>query len=203
MRKALVGISVFTLMASTTLMGDPLKSTLMSTGKNDTPVVNLDNLDLAKKKKKSRPETAVVATIGGEDVIKKQVNKYLALRTQGHMTDFDDLPNNEQKLALINEMAIPLLAAQKAQKELSAEEKNAAMSRFWMQKSLASTEVTDEEAKNAYDKLTKAAKEAAKKQSKEAPKLPKFEEAKREIMLQLAQEKIVKALLSDGKIKLK
>ena len=203
MRKTLVGISIFACMATTNLMADPLKSSLMSAGKNDTPMVSLDNLDLAKKNQESRPETTVVATINGEDVIKKQADKYLALRTQGHMTNFDELPNDEQKLGLVNEMAIPLLAAKKAQKELTPEERNAAISRFWMQKTLASTEVTEEEAKKAFDELVKTANEAAKKQSKEAPKFPTFEEAKREVMIQLAQEKVVKALLEEGQVKLK
>jgi hypothetical protein len=72
-----------------------------------------------------------------------------------------------------------------------------------MQKKLSTTKVTEEEAKKAYEELTKAVKEAAKKQSKEEPKLPKFDEAKREIMLQLAQDKVTKELLQSGKVKLK
>ena len=185
------------------LSADALKNSLMSAGKDDTPMVNLDNLNLAKKEKQSRADSAVVATINGENITKEQADQYLALRTQGRATDFDKLPSDEQRRALINEMAVPNLAAMKAHKELSAEEKNAAISRFWMQKKLATTKVTDEEAKKAYDELIKAVKEAAKKQSKEEPKLPTFEEAKREIMLQLAQDKVTKELLENGKVELK
>ena len=166
-------------------------------------MVNLDNIDLAKKEQKSRADSAVVATINGDNITKEQADKYLALRTQGRVTDFDKLPSNEQRLALINEMAIPNLAAMRAQKELSGEEKSAAISRFWMQKKLSTTKVTEDEAKKAYEELIKAVKEAAKKQSKEEPKMPKFEEAKREIMLQLAQDKVTKELLESGKVKLK
>ncbi|MDM5271124.1 hypothetical protein PGH07_02955 [Sulfurovum sp. zt1-1] len=203
MKKNLVGVSVAILLSVSGLSADPLKNSLMSAGKDDTPMVNLDNLNLAKKEKQSRAGSAVVATINGENITKEQADKYLALRTQGRATDFDKLPSNEQRLALINEMAVPNLAAIQAHKDLSAEEKNAAISRFWMQKKLSTTKVTEEEAKKAYDELTKAVKEAAKKQSKEEPKLPTFEEAKREIMLQLAQDKVTKELLENGKVTLK
>ena len=203
MKKTLVSASVAILFSVSGLSADSLKNSLMSADKDDTPMVNLDNLNLAKKEKKSRADSAVVATINGENITKEQADKYLALRTQGRATDFDKLPSDDQRLALVNEMAVPNLAAMQAHKELSAEEKNAAISRFWMQKKLSTTKVTDEEAKKAYDKLIKAVKEAAKKQSKEEPKLPKFEEAKREIMLQLAQDKVTKALLENGKVKLK
>ncbi|MFT7878841.1 MAG: hypothetical protein ABXS91_00455 [Sulfurimonas sp.] len=203
MKKTLVSASVAILFSVSALSADSLKNSLMSADKDDTPMVNLDNIKLDKKENKSRADSAVVATINGDNITKEQADKYLALRTQGRATDFDKLPSDEQRLALINEMAVPNLAAMQAHKELSAEEKNAAISRFWMQKKLSTTKVTDEEAKKAYDKLIKAVKESAKKQSKEEPKLPKFEEAKREIMLQLAQDKVTKALLENGKVKLK
>lgn len=203
MKKNLLGASVAILISISGVSADSLKNSLMSADKDDTPMVNMDNLKLDKKKKTSRPDSAVVATIDGENITKEQADQYLALRTQGRATDFDKLPGDEQRLALINEMAVPNLAAMKAHKELSAEEKNAAISRFWMQKKLSTTKVTEEEAKKAYDNLIKMVKEAAKKQSKEEPKLPKFEEAKREIMLQLGQEKITKELLKNGKVKLK
>ena len=60
-------------------------------------------------------------------------------------------------------MSVPLLAAIKAQKELSNEEKSAALSKMWMQKQIMTTQVSDDEAKKAYDTLVKKAKEAAKK----------------------------------------
>ncbi|UFH58710.1 hypothetical protein [Sulfurovum mangrovi] len=203
MKKNLLSASAAVLLCVSGLSADSLKNSLMSAGKEDTPMVNLDNIDLAKKEQKSRADSAVVATINGDNITKEQADKYLALRTQGRVTDFDKLPSNEQRLALINEMAIPNLAAMRAQKELSGEEKSAAISRFWMQKKLSTTKVTEDEAKKAYEELIKAVKEAAKKQSKEEPKMPKFEEAKREIMLQLAQDKVTKELLESGKVKLK
>ncbi|MDD2451718.1 hypothetical protein [Sulfurovum sp.] len=203
MKKNLVGAGVAILISLSGLSADTLKNSLMSADKDDTPMVNLDNLKLDKKEKQSRSDSAVVATINGQNITKEQADKYLALRTQGRATDFDKLSSDQQRLALINEMAVPNLAAVKANEELNAEEKKAAISRFWMQKKLSTTKVTEEEAKKAYDDLIKAVKEAAKKQSKEAPKLPTFEEAKREIMLQLAQEKITKELLKNGKVKLK
>lgn len=203
MKKNLVGAGAAIVISISGLSADALKNSLMSAGKDDTPMVNLDNLKLDKKEQNKRADSAVVATINGENITKEQADQYLALRTQGRMTDFDKLPGDEQRLALINEMAIPNLAAIKANEELNTEEKKAAISRFWMQKKLSTTKVTEEEAKKAYDELIQKVKEAAKKQSKEEPKMPTFEEAKREIMLQLAQDKVTKDLLENGKVKLK
>lgn len=205
MKKTLLGMSAAACLMSVNLSADPLKNSLMAAPQENKPIVSLDTVKAAPKaapKKKSRSDDAVIATINGENVAKEQADKYLALRTQGHMTDFDDLPK-EQKQALVNEMSVPLLAAIKANKELSNEEKSAALSKMWMQKKIMTTEVSDEEAKKAYDTLVKKAKEAAKKAKKEEPKLPTFEQAKREVKLQLAQEKVVKALLTEGKVTLK
>jgi len=205
MKKTLLGMSAAAFLLTVNLSADPLKNTLMAAPQENKPIMSLDNMGAAKKpaeQPKSRPDDAVVATINGENVSKEQADKYLALRTQGHLTDFDKLPK-DQRQALVNEMSVPLLAAIKAQKELSNEEKSAALSKMWMQKQIMTTQVSDDEAKKAYDTLVKKAKEAAKKAKKEEPKLPSFEEAKREVMLQLAQEKVVKALLTEGKVLLK
>jgi hypothetical protein len=199
MKKILLTAGLATLLMSTNVVADSLKNSLMSAGEKDTPMVNLDNLKSKKKvvKKKSRPDNAVVATINGQNVTKEQTDKYLALRTQGRATDFDKL-NKEQRLALVKEMSVPLLAAMKAHKELSVEEKNAALSRLWMQKKISMTKVEDKEAKKAYDKI----KAQAKKSKKDA-KIPTFEEAKQQIKMQMAQEKVIDALIKEGKVSLK
>jgi hypothetical protein len=200
MKKILLTAGLATLLMSTNVVADSLKNSLMSAGEKDTPMVNLDNLKAKKKvvkKQKSRADDAVVATINGQNVIKEQTDQYLALRTQGRATDFDKL-NKEQRLALVKEMSIPLLAAMKAQKELSVEEKNAALSRLWMQKKISMTKVEDKEAKKAYDKI----KAQAKKSKKDA-KVPTFEEAKQQIKMQMAQEKVIDALIKEGKVSLK
>ncbi|MFT7824531.1 MAG: hypothetical protein ABXS92_07200 [Sulfurimonas sp.] len=204
MKQTLFAAGLSTLLVTGTLIADPLKSSLMSAGQKDTPMVNLDNLNVAKKpvkKQKSRPDDTIVASINGKNVTKEQADEYLAARSQGKAIDFDKLPK-QQRQALINEMSIPFLAAIKAHKELNDEEKNAALSRMWMQKKIATTEVSDKEAKAAYDQLIKSAKEAAKKSKKEA-KLPKFEQAKQRIKLQIAQDKVLEALVKEGKVVLK
>lgn len=204
MKNTLLAAGLSTLLVTGVLIADPLKNSLMSAGQKDTPMVNLDNLNVAKKpakKKKSRPDDAVVASINGKDVTKEQADQYLAARSQGKVIDFDKLPK-KQRQALINEMSIPFLAAMKAHKELNDEEKNMALSRMWMQKKIATTDVSDKEAEAAYKKLVKGAKEAAKKSDKEA-KLPTFEQAKQQIKLQIAQEKVLEALLKEGKVVLK
>ncbi len=204
MRKILVAAGVATLLMSTNLVADALKNSLMSAGEKDTPMVNLDNIKATKtatKKETKRPDDAVVATINGQDVIKEQTDQYLALRTQGHATDFDKL-NKEQKLALVKEMSVPLLATTKALQELSTEEKNAAISKFWMQKKIATTEIDDKEAKKAYDKIKTMSEKEAKKSKKEV-KIPPFEEVKQQLKMQIAQEKVIEALVKEGKVTLK
>lgn len=204
MKKILLTAGLATVLMHTNLAADPLKSSLMSAGEKDTPMVNLDNMKVNKKvakKHKSRPDDAVVATINGQDLIKVQADKYLALRTKGRATDFDKL-NKEQRLTLVKEMSVPLLAAMKAQKELSTQEKNAALSRLWMQKKITSIKVSDAEAKKAYKKI-KEINEKVAKQSKKEIKTPTFEQAKQRIKIQLAQEKVIKALVKEGKVSLK
>jgi hypothetical protein len=90
------------------------------------------------------------------------------------------------------------LAAVAAEKGLTAKEKEAAIAGFWMQKKMSSVGLSDDEVKAAYDKMVEAAKAAKSKQQ-----IPPFEAAKNSIMMQLKQEKVVKELMKNAKIKLK
>lgn len=137
-----------------------------------------------------------VATVNGMDITVEEVNNALYSMTQGKMS-WDQLPD-EGKKQLIERMAVAKLIAAESKKSLNDKEKEAALSAYWMQKKMSTTEVTDKEAEDAYNKMKKAAKEAKSKQE-----IPAFEMVKNSIKMQLAQEKVVSSVMKNAKIKVK
>ncbi|MBT8349008.1 MAG: hypothetical protein HKP62_06160, partial [Sulfurovum sp.] len=99
---------------------------------------------------------------------------------------------------LIEMMAPAKLVAAESKKSLTDKEKEAALAGFWMQKKMATTEVTDKEAEDAYNKMKKAAKEA-----KSTQEIPPLDAVKNNIKMQLAQEKVVAELMKSAKINVK
>jgi len=141
-------------------------------------------------------ETA--GTINGIDVSVEEANKALSVISRGQATwNTISHPQKEQVLKMI---APSKLAAVKAEKELSEEEKKIALSNLWMQKKIASiqSKISDDEAKKMYEKLKKSAKKANPKKA-----FPPFESAKKSIKMKIAQEKVVKSLLKNANVKLK
>jgi hypothetical protein len=139
-------------------------------------------------------ETA--GTVNGIEVSVDEANKALNLISRGQAT-WDKI-TQQQKEQVLKMIAPSRLAAVKAKKELSEEEKNIALSNMWMQKKISHTEITDDEAKKAYEQLKAAAKKANPKKE-----FPSFETAKKSIKMKMAQEKVVGDLMKDAKIKLK
>ncbi|SFV68810.1 Cell binding factor 2 precursor [hydrothermal vent metagenome] len=144
--------------------------------------------------------TAIMAKTAGtvNDIIitVTEANQALNLLTKGKMT-WEKLPADGKK-QLIQMMAPAKLVAEESKKSLTKKEKEAALAGFWMQKKMAQTKVSDEEAKAFYEKMKKAAKKAKSKQ-----KMPVFEAAKNNIKIQMAQEKVVAQLMKSAKIKVK
>ena len=144
--------------------------------------------------------TAVFAktagTVNGMIITVDEANKALKVLTKGKDT-WESIPA-EGKKQLISMMAPAKLVAQKAEKSLTKKEKEAALAGFWMQKKMSETKVSDKEAKAVYEKMKKAAKKAKTKQN-----IPTFQEAKNNIKMQLAQEKVVAKLMKNAKIKVK
>lgn len=135
-------------------------------------------------------------TVNGIEITVDEANNALFKLTQGKMT-WDKL-EADGKTQLIQMMAPAKLVAVESKKALSDKEKEAALASFWMQKKMSETEVTDKEAKEAYTKMVAAAKKA-----KSTQKIPEFEVAKNSIKMQLAQEKVVSALMKNAKINVK
>ena len=139
---------------------------------------------------------ATAATVNGMKITIKEANKALKVLTKGKMT-WKKLPK-EGKAQLIQMMAPAKLVSATASKQLTAKEKKSALSSFWMQKKMSKIKISDKAARNAYNKMLKAAKKA-----KSNAKIPAFKKAKNSLKLQLAQEKVVTQLMKKAKIRLK
>ncbi len=141
-------------------------------------------------------KSAVAGSINGMTITVAEANEALNKLTQGKMT-WDKLPE-DGKRQLIEMLSPAKLVAAASIKGLTDKEKEAALAGFWMQKKMAQVKVTDKEAEAAYKKMKEAAKAAKNEQ-----KIPSFDQAKNNIKMQLAQEKVVRELMTDAKIKLK
>ncbi len=141
------------------------------------------------------------ATVNGMVITVKEVDKALEGMVKANMTkpgtSWKTLPS-EGKKQLIQMMAPAKLVAAEAKKSLTTKEKESALAGFWMQKKMSKIKVSDKEAKDAYNTMTKAAKKAKSKQ-----KIPSYDKAKNNIKMQLAQEKVVGKLMKNAKIKIK
>ena len=139
---------------------------------------------------------ATAGTVNGMEISVEEANEALKVLTKGQKT-WDTLPA-EGKTQLIQMMAPAKLVAAESKKSLTEKEKEAALAGFWMQKTMAATKVSDEEAKAAYEKM----KEEAKKANSKEP-IPEFEAVKNSIKMQLAQGKVVNNLMKNADIKVK
>jgi len=204
MKKYLVMLSLSLGLFVSPVSADALKNSLtnMLNEKDTSPsMVNLSNLNINGKAKpvqnvpKTRSSKAVVATINGHKILKKEADAHLKKRTQGKMSNFDHLPK-KQRLRLIQEMALPVLALDSAQKELSVEEKEAVYSRLWMQKEVLKIKITDEQVKKIYDQLKQRSEE-----NNDTANIPAFESVKDKMKLQMKDKQMVGSLMKNVEIK--
>jgi len=204
MKKYLVVLSLSLGLFVSPVSADALKNSLtnMLNEKDTSPsMVNLSNLNINGKAKpvqnvpKTRSSKAVVATINGHKILKKEADAHLKKRTQGKMSNFDHLPK-KQRLRLIQEMALPVLALDSAQKELSVEEKEAVYSRLWMQKEVLKIKITDEQVKKIYDQLKQRSEE-----NNDTANIPAFESVKDKMKLQMKDKQMVGSLMKNVEIK--
>lgn len=181
---------------------DALKNSLTNMmNKKDTTsgMVDLSNLNVNTKpiqpKVKTRSSKAVVATVNGHKIIKKDADAYLAKRTQGEVKNFDVLPK-EQRIRLLREMSVADVASDAAKKELTEQEKTGLLTRMWMQKEASKTKVTDVQVREVYDNLKKRSAE-----NNSTKPIPEFSEIKNSMKMQMTEKAIIGKLMSDVKIK--
>jgi len=139
---------------------------------------------------------ATAGSVNGMKISVEEANEALKVLTKGQKT-WEALPE-DGKTQLIQMMAPAKLVAAESKKSLTEKEKEAALAGFWMQKSMAATQITDAEAQTAYNKM----KEEAKKANSKEP-IPAFEAVKNNIKMQLSQGKVVSNLMKNAKIEVK
>jgi len=198
MTKIFMALGVSSALMMTSVSADDLKNSLtdMLNTKETSGMVDLGNINLDGKPKQpqTRSSKTVIATINGHKIIKKEADSYLKQRTQGKVTDFDHLPP-EQRSRLIQEMSLPIIVLDAAEKELSEEEKQAVYTRIWVQKEARKINVTDEEALKVYDQLKQQAQENNATQN-----IPPFESIKDRLKTQIIEKNLVDKLMKDVKI---
>jgi hypothetical protein len=192
------GLSLSLLVSVTS--ADALKSSLtniMNT-KEEPTMVDLSNINLNKKPKvkQARSGNSVIGTVNGKNVLKKDADSYLSQRTQGKVTNYDSLPEN-QRTRLIQELSLPILALDAAEKSLSDKEKASVFTRTWMQKEARNIKVSDDDALKVYDQLKK---EAVDTNSTET--IPPFEKIKDRLKLQMIEKNMIGKLMKDVEIKI-
>lgn len=202
-KKVSIICSLSLMVLTSSLSADALKNSLTNMLKEkETPsIVDLGSINLNGKPKpvqqlrKTRSSNAVIATVNGHKIIKKQADAYLSKRTQGKIKNIDAIPPAQQG-RLIQELSLPILVLDSANKELSEREKQAAYTRTWMKKEALSTTITDEQALVTYNTIKKRAEE-----NNATTPVPPFESIKERLKLQMIEKAIVGKLMKDAEIK--
>jgi hypothetical protein len=181
---------------------DALKNSLsgMLNKKEETPsMVNLNSLGMRGEPKPVMPKTrsskAVVATVNGKKIIKKEADRYLSERTRGKVKNFDLLPKKQQ-LALIKEISLPMLLAERAKKELTDLEKEAVLSSAWMQKTAENSNISDAEIEAVYEKI-----KAQTKARSPLQQVPPLASLKGRIKKQIVEQQTVEKLMEGVQIR--
>jgi len=203
MNKHIVITTLAVVLLTSSLYSDALKNSLTNIMKTDdsAQMVDLGNINLnakpkpVKKVHKNRGAETVIGTVNSHKIIKKDADAYLTQRTQGKVTNYDALPQKQQKM-LIQEMGLPYMAYDAAKKELTELEKETALNRIWMQKEARKIEVKDDEVRIVYDQLKKQSVDHNNTKS-----IPTFEAIKDRLRMQMIEKKMITALMKDVKIK--
>jgi len=99
---------------------------------------------------KSRSATAVVATVNGREIHKKEADTFLSSVTAGQVKDFDRLPK-KQRLILIKDLAKPILLKEAADKNVTDIEKETIFKQIWVEKQKVKIDVSNDEMLALYE----------------------------------------------------
>ena len=199
MKKIFMTTVVTIAILNTAVQADALKNSLtnMLNQNSSTPgMIDLNRINANTKpaKPKKRSSKAIVATVNGKKVIKKEADAYIQKRTKGQIKDFDTLPKAQRK-RLIGEMSISILAEKKAKSDLTDREKNTIYAKVWMQKEILKSPVSDEAVKKVYAELKE---KSLKKDSTKA--VPDFDAIKSSMKMQMTEKKVIANLTKDTNI---
>ena len=202
MKKNFATSALVVSLLTTSIYADALKNSLtnfMHT-KEKSSVVDLGNINLNAKPKPRKPiikhhaATAAIATVNGQNIVKKDADIYLARRTQGRIKNFDMIPPQQQK-RLIREMAFPIIVRDAAAKELTAEEIQSVYNRTWMQKEARKVDIKDDEVRKIYNQI----KQKAVDNNNTRP-IPTFEAIKGRLKSQMLEKRLIGKLMENVKI---
>jgi len=204
MKKIFTLLGLSSALVLTPVSADALKNSLTNmlseTDKSGSGMVDLGGISLDGKPKpllpKSRSENAVIATVNGQKIIKKDADNYLKQRTQGKVADFDRLPP-EQKPRLIEELALPILVVEAANKELSDQEKEAVYTRAWTQKEALKIKISDDQAIEVYNQLKKQSEE-----NNATREMPPFATIKDRLKMQIIEKTLIEKIMKNAKFKI-
>jgi len=203
MKKFLIFTGMALALLASPIYADALKNSLSNllNEKETSSMVDLGAINLNGKPKpvqktvKKRSANAVIATVNGHKLIKKDADEYLNQRTQGKVTNSDSIPP-QQRQRLIQELSLPILVLDAAEKELSAEEKQAVYNRMWMQKEASKITITDEQALVVYDQLKKQSEE-----NNSTAAIPAFDSIKDRLKSQMIEKTMIGKLMENVEIK--
>ncbi len=148
------------------------------------------------KNVKSRPDTAVVATVNGIAITKKEADDFLKTVSSGRVKNFDTLDNKQRKI-LIGDLARPIIIADIADKNLTAEEKDAALKQLWIRKQRANIDVSNEEMLALYE--TKKEKTLAANPNAEIPPYISIGDV---LKNEIFEKKMMERLMKDANIEI-
>jgi len=145
----------------------------------------------AMKHFKSRPSTAIIATVDGVAIHKKEADLFLKKVTQGKVKDFDRL-DKKQRSALVKDLARPIVIKNAIATEISDEEKEAIFKQMWIEKQKSMIKVLPEEMLALYESK-KAQTLAQNPQAQIPPYISLGDSLKNEIL----EQKIMKNVMKD------
>ena len=202
MKKNLLLATLIVAMVTSTASADALKNSLSNIMKTDdsVPIVDLSHINLdakakpAAKVRKNRPGSTVIATVNGHKILKKEADSYLKERTKGKITSYDYIPPKQQE-RLLQDLIMPLLAINAANKELTETEKQMVITRTWMRKKAAIVKIKEEEVRVVYEGIKKQSLD-----NNNSKPIPSFEAIKEQLTAQMLEKKIVAEVMKDVKI---
>jgi len=144
----------------------------------------------------------VVATVNGQPITKSDIQQVLQMVDPTGKLEWDKL-DKAKKEEYVRMLAPSKLMAERAQKELTPQEKEGVLAGYWMQKKMEEMKVDEKELKEAYDKI-KASYVAQQTDKKTAEsQFPPFEMLKPQLEAKLKQDKLIESLMKDAKIEVK
>ena len=145
----------------------------------------------AMKHFKSRPSSAVIATVNGEEIHKKAADRFLVSVTAGKVKDFDRL-DRKQQLVLVKDLAKPIIIKNAAENNLTKEEKEAIFSQMWLDKQRKQIPVSSDEMLTLYE-----AKKAKALADNPAAQIPPYISLGESLKNEIIQKKMMSVLLKD------